>query len=83
MNVIRDLGVSSDEPDLVPATGHSRVVVDSYHVGVAMHLLAGAQHLPQQVNLRHDCLLRGGAEERPTEDRICYSCLNKYWHYCY
>lgn len=45
-DVMRDLGVSSDEPDLVPATGHSRVVVDSYHVGVAMHLLAGAQHLP-------------------------------------
>lgn len=83
MNVIRDLGVSSDEPELVSAAGHPRVVVDGHHVGVAMHLLAGAQHLPQQVNLRHDCLLRGGAEERPTEDRICYSCLNKYWHYCY
>lgn len=45
-DVMRDLGVSSDEPELVSAAGHPRVVVDGHHVGVAMHLLAGAQHLP-------------------------------------
>lgn len=57
------LQVASDEPDLVSAADHARVLVHRHHVGVAAELTGHAHNLPQQVDLVADRLLRGRPEE--------------------
>lgn len=59
------LRVAPDEPDLVPATGNARVLVNSNHVAVTTELVGGTHDLPQQADLTTHRLLCGRPEERP------------------
>lgn len=59
------LQAASDEPDLVPAADHARVLVHGDHVGIRAELASHAHNLPQQPDLVTDRLLRGRPEEGP------------------
>lgn len=59
------LQAAPDEPDLIPAPGSARIVVNSNHVSVTPELVGGAHDLPQQADLTTHRLLCGRPKERP------------------
>lgn len=61
----RRLQIPSDEPDLIPAAGNTRVFVHGDHKAVGAEVVGHAQNLPQQADLMAHCLLCGRPKERP------------------
>lgn len=61
----RRLQIPSDEPDLIPAAGNTRVLVHGDHKAAGADVIGHAHNFPQQADLTAHRLLCGRPKERP------------------
>lgn len=71
----RSLKITPDEPELVPASRHTWVLVHGHGVPITVQLISGAENLPQQQDLAAYRLLRGRPEERPAPNQKAESLI--------